>query len=676
MLYVFLYLYHFFLPGFLLYHIFRFKKFKFLLSFSLSYSLLILTLIPLTYFHASISWFTILVNTEIALLLVLLVLLTWWRQEREERNIRGFMQKAEKCFSEIVRRIRKRVGSIIIGVVLFGLILGYLLYAGPYTAVPADVWTHLWRFHAQYLWVDRGTLSTAMLLSGYNTSQWTLVDHLFRQVHHWYFIHAYICSIAGISIFQSVFPLTVATTLTFSFGIFFFGLFLFSRLRATRRAKTFTSAISVLFYIATFGVSVFVYIRYYALAATILNYVIYLTVMAIILDFIRDKTWRLKAIWLIPFFMLVMNVVHTQEALFAYFMTLAVLMVEFCRIHFGNHFGRSKASIWKINIAFIAMLGSYIALFLLSHSKPFTWYDSRFAVPVETIIPFFKNMLIQPLWQFYQVIIVWGFFVYLLFFLNVRYFKKNAFLMGGMFIPFLTVFNPVTVDMMLRLTTPDTLYRLSYCIPLPFVAAWIAMDSIQRLKKRGRVLNRMFHGVVLVGLIGLIFPVHTKYLEAPYSRIYTLQRVPIANDYKLWSDLMDFLCSLDKTNTEIITDAVTGYAIHGVTGIYCGNLRFHRTRFGWWLMSDKPAHDAARVFAGFDLNRDCLLVINERDGAPSVSGRISGHWPEDIMNVSKCYSPQMKAYVEEHPEFFKKIWENDRIVVYDIIEENVTARNK
>ena len=134
---------------------------------------------------------------------------------------------------------------------------------------------------------------------------------------------------------------------------------------------------------------------------------------------------------------------------------------------------------------------------------------------------------------------------------------------------------------------------------------------------------------------------------------------------------MDFLCSFDKTKTRIITDTVTGYAVHGFTGIYCGTLRFHKTRFGWWLSCDEPDKDMACIFQQLDVTQNWLLVINERDGAPSDSGRISGHWSEDIMNVSKFYSPQMKVYVRAHPEFFKKIWENNRIQVYDIIEENI-----
>lgn len=664
MLYVFLYLYHFFLPGFLLYHIIRFKKFKFLLSFSLSYSLLILNLIPLTYFHAPIHWLTVLVNAEIALLLVLLALLIWWRQDREQRNIRSFLRKAEKYFSGIVRHIRKRAGPIIIGVVLFGLILGYLLYAGPYTEVPADVWTHLERFQTHDTVINSGAFS----FDG------TWLSLLSKQGYHWYFIHAYLCHISGISIAESIFIAPVLTVLTFCAGIFFFGLFLFSRLKITCFAKTCMSAVSVLFYIVTFGVSVFAYIRYYALAPTILNYVIYLTAMAIILDFIRDKTWRLKAIWLVPFFVLIMNVIHTQEALFVFFMTLGVAVVEFIRMLYERYRRKSYSILssrtWKISLLFLFMVASYCGLFFVCHSRPFAEYTYRHLIPVKWFIPWFKNLLIMPpAEQFYEVITLWGVFVYILFVINFRKFLKMPFILAGMFMPLLTVFNPVTVDMMLRLTTPDTLYRLSYSLPLPFVAAWIATDSIQRLKKRGRALNRMFHGVVLVGLIGLIFPIHTKYLEAPYSRIYTLRRVPIANDYKLWSDLMDFLRSFDKTKTRIITDTVTGYAVRGFTGIYCGNVRFHKTRFRSWLMFDKPTRDVARVFAGLDLNSNWLLVINERDGAPSVSGRVSGHWQEDIMNVSKCYSPQMKVYVEAHPEFFKKIWENDRIRVYDIIEE-------
>ena len=62
-----------------------------------------------------------------------------------------------------------------------------------------------------------------------------------------------------------------------------------------------------------------------------------------------------------------------------------------------------------------------------------------------------------------------------------------------------------------------------------------------------------------------------------------------------------------------------------------------------------------------------IVIINRRDGVPSVTGRISKHWPEDAFLTSRFYSPKAIAFVESHTNQFKLLWAKDRIEVFKII---------
>ena len=63
-----------------------------------------------------------------------------------------------------------------------------------------------------------------------------------------------------------------------------------------------------------------------------------------------------------------------------------------------------------------------------------------------------------------------------------------------------------------------------------------------------------------------------------------------------------------------------------------------------------------------------LLVINERDGGFSEVGDVSGHWPRDIMVVSKHYSPNFLQFVDNSPHRFDLVWKSGRIRVYEIVD--------
>jgi len=77
--------------------------------------------------------------------------------------------------------------------------------------------------------------------------------------------------------------------------------------------------------------------------------------------------------------------------------------------------------------------------------------------------------------------------------------------------------------------------------------------------------------------------------------------------------------------------------------------------------------DLAQIFHYLDRDRRWLLVVNLREGAPSRVGRLSGHWPENILTLRRYYAPRTVNWVAGQPDRFRLIWERDQARVYEVI---------
>ncbi|MDP2933906.1 MAG: hypothetical protein Q8N81_07315, partial [bacterium] len=286
------------------------------------------------------------------------------------------------------------------------------------------------------------------------------------------------------------------------------------------------------------------------------------------------------------------------------------------KIH-GSHCSVSE---WKSVILTVLLLLLFFTGFaVIRYFKPGAWISSNMimpnvAIPSEPVNFIFNKLLISPprnplfrlavyqLFIFYQVVGCWGLFVYLLFLLMIRHFVKIPYLIAGMiFVPLLTAFNPLMVDMMARMGQDMTLYRFHYLIPLPFIGGYLFVYFIGKMRewlrrmrsvpvesektattKRGPPIcakNDLFWKwrdalcrvhrtfvvsswinfigciLVLAGLIGLIFPIDAAGIYAPYSKIYTLRKLPAGNDYHLCDDLGTIMAKHE--NKVILTDSWT-----------------------------------------------------------------------------------------------------------------------
>ena len=131
----------------------------------------------------------------------------------------------------------------------------------------------------------------------------------------------------------------------------------------------------------------------------------------------------------------------------------------------------------KIHVFFFGGLIAFGFLLYYSLHKPMGVYSDFILRPLFHGEWLGQQWFIQPITgQFAQVVTWWGVFVYGLFFLYIRYFKRQPFILAGMLMPCLMVFNPLTIAILSR-WTPDlnALYRFNYMIPLPFVAGFLAM---------------------------------------------------------------------------------------------------------------------------------------------------------------------------------------------------------
>ena len=327
----------FFLPGFFITVILGIKKFRFLLSFALSYALLVLTLLPFEYYAQPISRWSAWIWWEWISLAVLAVAKTFTYRNHGPgwkplpRYIRGFFTL-----------------RLIVPLALAGVICVYLAYVGPYLEIPSDAWNHVAWFQRQASQV----INQGAFMEGLSLKSFLMSRGPYNYSPPWYFIHDWLCNISSLAIMDSLHVLAFVNVLIFLLAIYYFGLFLFAGLRISTFRKMMMAGFAAVFAAATMGNTVFAFIRYYAFAPAILNYVLLLAAMAVIIDWLRSDRWLGcahhgwlgHALWIAPVLLMATNAIHAQEALFILFMTLALGLRETVKTFWRKFFRRVRHS--------------------------------------------------------------------------------------------------------------------------------------------------------------------------------------------------------------------------------------------------------------------------------------------------------------------------------------------
>jgi hypothetical protein len=388
--------------------------------------------------------------------------------------------------------------------------------------------------------------------------------------------------------------------------------------------------------------------------------------MAIAIDFYRDKIWDYKYLLIAGIILYSSLYIHRQEALFAFLMVCIMSFYLFVQKHIPNlkllWQGQAKSIqiapinflTDKVNLSFlltqIVMVSLFIYSYLLIPRHPI---NQPKVIPLENIFPFFKNLyILNPTYQFYYVVTLWGAAVIILFVLNIKKFTNNAYLMAGMLSPFFTIFNPFFTDLFLRHSWS--------LVPLQLVAAYLFLIAIQYIWT-GSYLKKAYGAVSVIILVTLLFPFKATFLENTYSRLLTLKPVPAENSPEHWGDLIEYLNGIED-NKRIITDPITGYMLSALTKHRSSRSKFHRAwggfiKFNYVDYSSNP----------FDPFKGFLFIINKRNGGMSETGRVARHWPEGILQIENYYySENLEDYISSNPDRFNLLWEKDKIRIYSL----------
>lgn len=542
-------------------------------------------------------------------------------------------------------------------VILYSL---YHVFYGVYLEIPADIYSHLGKLHLE--------LDSIYKNQAFSTLEFE--DVFKKSAHHWYTVYAFLTVYVGARA-EDTFPYIVFINSTLLIlGVFHFCLYIFRNTKEQRIVKIGIAITASVIFFSYFGVNIFSYIRYYALAPTVTGYLVFLASIVVFLEAYHRRLNLAKSFISFAVLTLIAGLIHLQEMVYIIAMIWimsAVILVQNNRNprlagegkYFSNLTGSwATLSGWLPAIFFFGLLlvslvwiFSYIYLNRNPPSRPWV-------IPLSDYLPFIRHLyILNPTFQFYHVLAFWGYCIYILFFLNIRDFKGNAYILAGMTIPLVTVLNPVFVDLYLRYQESFTLYRFLYMVPITFVGAYLLVKysriAIFETKIGNRVLSCI---VVFVLLIGL-FPFDASYLHNSNSRISTLGATEITNHPSYWSDLVSALEKIDSSS--IITDPVTGYVINAITKHKVKTRKYRKGLF----INLRDDYYETEEFKPYEGN---LMIINRRKGYPSETGRVSGHWRENIMDTGILYSTEFYAFVESNPVPFNPIWRNDGISLYRI----------
>jgi hypothetical protein len=536
-------------------------------------------------------------------------------------------------------------GSVFLVVLLA--VGAYAWLAGPYLEVPADNWWHLSKINDVLDSLAQGPQDAAA---------WNRL--WYAPNLYGYFIPALAASLWSRSVIEILMPLNILNTVLFCSAIYTFALYVFEQSDFAPRQRVWCAALTVVFFVLQFGVNVFSFVRYYVYAPALMNYLVYLASAALLMEVFRRGAWH-AGLPMFIFLTVTAYLVHTQEFLFIVLIASLVIVVEFynSRLDTGGSNRRTIAAL------FITVLAGWVLLWIVSYTRysranPLA-YDT--ILPLEKMLPFLKNLYVaDPTFQFYQVLGVWGIVVYALFFHALfRRQPMSSFLVAGMLAPFVTIFNPFFVDLFLRHNYPDVIWRVSYMIPLPFVGAYFFTRAAHSLaSERGKPIRRgVGNAAVVAVLVVLIFPISTTFFESRFSRLYTVMPVERNVGHDQWQDVFTFLGKLEQET--VITDQVTGYLVNALTPHYYRGHKF----YGFGAPKIRRGHYDDRTFSEY---AGSLVIVNQRDGGLSRTGRLSGHWPENILKLSRFYPASFLAHIESNPQKYKKIWDQLDIQVYEI----------
>lgn len=503
--------------------------------------------------------------------------------------------------------------------VLLGYV-GYFLWAGNYTEVPADLYQHLTYAQREFRFWNSGNLGKAMPLS----------DLLQQKGEYWYALLVALTYFTNNLLIDTFESAMFTNNVLFLCGVYFFALTIFKSFDFTKEQRQLAAVLATFFVFAQMGINVFSFVRYYALAPVMLNFIVYFAGIIACVGLLNNEQ-KVKHSFILLVSLIVAAMVHTQEALFIgvmFILMLCVLLIQATnRKHWPNFYRWYLPGFGLAVIASVSMFVIWLAANHLPRSPQPAYLITRI---VEQVPLFGHLMVLNPEHQLIKVITIWGAWIYILFFVLFRNFKGQPYIIAGMLSPVFTVLNPFFVDLFLRFDSATTVWRLLYLAPMHFVAA-ASIVILFQLMKKAKLLPKLVSVIAVFLSVLLLFPGVLGVTLNTFAK-ETLLPVKAANDYRQWRDIFDELNRVREPK-KIITDPLTGYLVRALTHHHTYGYKFYE-RQDWGkkfaLLQGENAHIEVHDIKDW-------VLINKREGGLSAIGAKAMHWSPNVLRFSHYY---------------------------------------
>jgi len=533
----------------------------------------------------------------------------------------------------------------------------YHISVGAYTEIPSDVWKHLARVGIELASLDSGHLGDPTR---------TLLDRL--TISPIYMLHALAAYSLGVLPVDTIDGVSLFTGCMFISTTYFFSFLVLDRFRLSENVTLIGAAGAALLTFISLGTAGFAYGRYYAYFPTIFAYPLIFASAALVLDYLQRPKNTGSNLLLVPLFLVIMYLIHAQEALLTLILLSIIVFVRAVRTYFdAAHFPRELRlrARTSAQIILVGLALTVIYAFVTRTMNP--WQHTPHIVDLGRYLSIGSGLpLDNPGFRFWDTIGYFGVAVYLLWLFQFRRMLRSDFLAAGMLVPVFTNLNPLYAVVFLHFGPATGLWRTAYLVPLGTMAATLGALYLANQSKKSLRSHFLALGVCAV-LFASMLPWTIQQHFNRTSRIPSLVSVDQSSGLTLWDDLIHAVAEV-QTESEvrrIITDSVTKFVLYSST----------RGQMWWWPEGDYfPRNNAnfERDFRESDFSRS-LLVVNKRNGGQTLNALHAGHWPPDILEVSKHYPRALEGFVERHPELFQLIWAGEKIHVYQMYPDEKIA---
>lgn len=627
-------------PGHLIANLINLRKYQFVFSISFSYAYFLTIVMVGRYFEFSLDQATQLFLVTILVLAVFAISFRGWREILDSLHVASL-------FSKFVHPST---------IVVTGLALVIYHYiAGIYDEVPADLYKHLEYATSAFLSISEhgfGEDSGISFIPG-------------EGQRDFYILVAWVALITNAEIYEIYPAISIIGVAVFIFGFLSVADRLYQAFRFSSVWHQTAILSGVLFASLQMGLTVFSFIRYYSFAPTMLNFVLYFTGLIVLLDLFECKSNRLRSVIVLIIVTATSAEIHFQESMF---ILTALVLLTFWKLVQGVVGNHEEISHNSRRLHAIVLVGFTLGLLLI-----YLWIRLKYPIRsyshsevLETGFRYIGRVFyLDPGYKFYQVMTIWGVLVYGLTLVHIRRLIPQPFLILAMVSPVVTLFNPLVIEMFMRLGKSTVVWRFGYFVPIHLVAGAIVVFLLSKLREKS-IISRVFSLVSMFLLLCFLLPSLAGFHLNSYAKT-TLSAVSDRNSWRNWSDLIEYVHEYDRAHPDasklILTDPITAYMIGAFTKFESYNYKFIPSRA--YYQNQFSLAD----YTNFPLEKyqGKLLIVNNRTGDVSPTGKHSKHWDENVLRLTDYYTPELSEHLENNPDRFNLLWSANKIAVYLVL---------